>query len=343
MSIQQRLADLFQALTQAAQRPQRPQRPQLPPFLLPKLAPGETTDGLVFDPASRHYPQAFRRPDPDLPPADRARWLSAKRSALAHLLRLTLAVPGVREALVLRGSLALTGALGENAREPGDIDWVVRPVALTPQQPAAEGLLRGIEQAWRSQPSRGEIRFDVRAMGRTEIWTYTDAPGVRLFVPWQTGDLPIGVLMMDFVFQQPLRLPPENWSLDLDGEAIAVHCASMEESLAWKILWLVSDSQPQAKDLYDAVMLAERTHLRGEVLYETLRFGDELRCWVSHRNYFSEQLKVCADWDVFAARHPPAAGTLAQWRERLETALAPTLAELRAWIAEGELTPRTFE
>lgn len=56
--------------------------------------------------------------------------------------------------------------------------------------------------------------------------------------------------------------------------------ASDEESLAWKLLWLYSDIHPQGKDLYDAVLLAERTALQTSLLKTVLQDADS---WVPSR------------------------------------------------------------
>ena len=42
-----------------------------------------------------------------------------------------------------------------------------------------------------------------------------------------------------------------------EGPPSQLRTATRELSVAWKLLWLETDSNPQAKDLYDAVLLAE--------------------------------------------------------------------------------------
>jgi hypothetical protein len=53
------------------------------------------------------------------------------RQALDHILGLVAAAP-CGESLVLRGSMTMLAWVGDLARPPGDIDWVVRPLAGTP-------------------------------------------------------------------------------------------------------------------------------------------------------------------------------------------------------------------
>ncbi|MFG2526860.1 hypothetical protein [Streptomyces sp. NPDC048516] len=47
---------------------------------------------------------------------------------------------------------------------------------------------------------------------------------------------------------------------------MVVRAAARALSLAWKVLWLVSDLHPEGKDLYDALLLAESTELPSALL-----------------------------------------------------------------------------
>jgi Nucleotidyl transferase AbiEii toxin, Type IV TA system len=53
------------------------------------------------------------------------------RLALDHVLALVAGAP-CGESLVLRGSMTMLAWVGDRARPPGDLDWVVRPVAGVP-------------------------------------------------------------------------------------------------------------------------------------------------------------------------------------------------------------------
>jgi hypothetical protein len=53
------------------------------------------------------------------------------RRALDHVLRIVAGAP-CGESLVLRGSMTMLAWAGDRARPPGDLDWVVRPLAARP-------------------------------------------------------------------------------------------------------------------------------------------------------------------------------------------------------------------
>ena len=204
-------------------------------------------------------------------------WQGARRRAMHHLLEIVASTKWA-EQLILRGSAALKAVLGDAAREPGDIDWVVQPESLRMDEPAAAELLSGIIAAVKHSPRAGTVEFDIDAIARTDIWTYERAPGHRLAFPWAFQDLPPGVVQMDFVFGETLFTPAQSLAVGLcELPPVTLSAASDEESLAWKLLWLYSDSYPQGKDLYDAMLLAERVPLRGEVLYQVIAKTEDCR------------------------------------------------------------------
>src|ERR1041385_1146465 len=99
---------------------------------------------VVFEPALLHFNSALRFGDPSIQnPETRSRWITTRRQVMEHLLRM---VNGShwKEQLVLRGSLLLKAWLGENAREPGDIDWVFRPSNISLTDPPASELFDGL-------------------------------------------------------------------------------------------------------------------------------------------------------------------------------------------------------
>ncbi|MDQ0311855.1 hypothetical protein J2S46_006411 [Kitasatospora herbaricolor] len=164
-------------------------------------------------------------------------------------------------------------------------------------------------------------------------WAYAGAggglPGVRLRIPWQARGLPPGELQLDFAQDERFPEPPVLTAVprgDGGGPAV-VRTASRALSLAWKLRWLhtdaTADGWPQAKDLYDAVLLAEDgcTALSPRLLRTVL---GPARARAGLR---PDALRVReADWAAFRADHPGARGTAEQWRARLGTALAPVLA-----------------
>lgn len=109
-----------------------------------------------------------------------------------------------------------------------------------------------------------------------------------------------------------------------------LRAATPELSLAWKLVWLATDMYPQGKDLYDAVLLAERCTAPYELVHTVFRESGE---------YFPPKAPQdtpltleafaevkWADWDTFRADYPGISGSAESYAERLLTALAPTFA-----------------
>ncbi|MFD4669428.1 nucleotidyl transferase AbiEii/AbiGii toxin family protein [Lentzea sp. NPDC058450] len=193
----------------------------------------------VFDPAMKHHQHAFRGGDPKFGnPADGARWLQRRRETMAQTLN---AIGGTKwaEHLVLRGSTVMREWFGDAAREPGDLDFVVTPKDIAFQSRQAEELVQGLREL--VGPSEVE-----------PIWTYERVPGLRIVFPFEVEGLPDGAIQIDLVFNEDLPIAPR--PLEIAGTTLLA--AGQELSLAWKLQWLVTDAYPQAKDLYDAALLA---------------------------------------------------------------------------------------
>jgi Nucleotidyl transferase AbiEii toxin, Type IV TA system len=207
-------------------------------------------------------------------PADGSDWRAAYREldqrALYRLLSIISGSP-LADRLVLRGSMLLRAWLGGQAREPGDLDWVVRPGA-TPQMSTVD-ICAAVIDAVRSSPAVDGLpvlqadRATVR-----ETWAYDRAPGRRLAIPWRSPGRLSGYAQLDVVAQGPLPDPPVRTVIPGLGDqpAVTVWSASPELSLAWKLLWLETDQYPKGKDLYDATLLAEYTTVPLELLRRTL-------------------------------------------------------------------------
>jgi Nucleotidyl transferase AbiEii toxin, Type IV TA system len=286
----------------------------------------------VFDPAARHHRHGFRLGEPVFDDADLAqRWRQARRHVMDHLLRVVVESPW-RGNLVLRGSLTMSAWFGERAREPGDVDWVVQPHTILISQPLAAQMMEGLVLRVRERPFTGsggcEILID--DIATDDIWTYERAPGRRIVFPFRcgadAGDLPQGFVQMDFVFGEELPLPPVQTEIPrADGaRGTVVFSAGRELSLAWKILWLLSDSYPQGKDLYDAVLLAENTQISRQLLERVL---DDPTRDVDAIRWLEPGLPTLTnvDWDNFALEYPQIAGDVEHWKGRLLAALAPVL------------------
>lgn len=279
----------------------------------------------VFDPALMHFPHGFRLADPVIADPTVARqWRHARSQVLDHLLRIAAASPW-KDHLVLRGSLLLKAWLGDVAREPGDIDWVVRPTGLKMTARAARSMLDGLMQLVSSQPAAGEAFIDTTGIAIDDIWTYDRAPGRRISFPWSSPGLPSGVAEMDFVFEEPLFAPPVPTPVPtLGGDSILVQAATKEVSLAWKLLWLETDGDPQGKDLYDATLLAERTRLPLRLLEAVMRSGDYPPARPLEPDF---PLEWQVNWDNFRLEYPDVEGEARDWQVRLTAALALTFAE----------------
>lgn len=305
---------------------------EVPEGYPPTIGPGPLSDAseqeMIFDPSLRQFLRAFRRGDPKLPPPEMERWLMARRRVIRHILELVAHGPYAHQ-LVLRGSCALKAALGEAAREPGDIDWVVTPPTLKMRTRQAHALLAGVVEMVKNNARLGDVQIDVAGMARTEIWTYERAPGERIAFPWQCGELPPAMVQMDFVFEETLRTPPVMRSFPReDGSAFSLAAASDEESLAWKLLWLASDSYPQGKDLYDAVLLAERTPIRAELLRAVLEEGRESVRDYKHFPFSAGDQRLETEWGHFLKECPWVQGTKEEWVARLQERIRPVAEEI---------------
>ncbi|WP_331766716.1 nucleotidyl transferase AbiEii/AbiGii toxin family protein [Embleya sp. NBC_00896] len=283
----------------------------------------------VFEPALKQYGSAMRAGEPQFVTPDVAqRWHSARRHAVDHVLA---AVATSRWAghLVLRGSVLLQAWYGSAAREPGDLDFVVTPATWEMDEPRTERLFEAIARgADALSRAAGDVRIDAAGAISDEIWTYDRVPGRRMILPWQADGLPSGTVQLDFVFNETLPSPPEFTDVPRwDGPtAHRILGATPEQSLAWKLLWLLSDSYPQGKDLYDAVLLAEATPLRAQVLHETLVAAEPH--WAGHRITPGAITAVDVDWEEFAKEYPDiATGTPEALVTRLVAALEPVFAE----------------
>ncbi|MER7844320.1 nucleotidyl transferase AbiEii/AbiGii toxin family protein [Kitasatospora sp. NPDC096077] len=218
---------------------------------------------------------------------------------------------------------------------PEGLHWIVE--AEPEDHPPHRALLDLVRERPTVAPG---LVLDAGAARHDATWTYTehDTPGVRVAVPWSADGLPPGEVRLDFALDERLPEPPV-WTAIPRGDGAGrtvVRTASRELSLAWKLLWLHADCATQgrarAKDLYDAVLLAEagagaevgglsprllRTVFRREpgrtAAADALRL-DAVARWAAERS---------VDWEDFRADHPWVRGTAEEWLARLSRALAP--------------------
>ncbi len=306
---------------------------------MPVPGPGESTQGLIFDPALQHYPRGFRRGDPVLPPEDALRWQRARRTVMGHVIRAIQDTPLAGQ-LVARGSLTLKAIMGDEAREPGDVDWVVIPDSIHLESREGAALLNDVIQAVTSATPPEGIVMEHGEIARTDIWTYERASGHRIVFPWVTPGLPPGLVQMDFVFRETLLTP--TWRLGFvleEGQApVSFMAASEEESLAWKLLWLHTDMHPQGKDLYDAVLLAERAAVPPWLLFKVLENAREWHpAHINARFPFARDYESpLVDWENFLLECPWVQGSVKEWTGRLWKALGTLWEDTLKHAAAGQ-------
>ncbi|MFD8480172.1 nucleotidyl transferase AbiEii/AbiGii toxin family protein [Kitasatospora sp. NPDC059673] len=294
------------------------------------------TQPAVFDPALKQFDNAYRAGEPRFTdPALCAAWYAARRTAMDTVLA-AVAASGWAGHLVLRGSVVLKAWFGDAAREPGDLDFVVTPADWMLDDPRTADLFDSLTRAVAA--TSGPIRFRPEQSATEDIWTYERAPGRRLMLVWEADGLPDGTLQLDFVFNEELPVPAE--PLEVAPGAV-LNVAGRELSLAWKLLWLATDSYPQGKDVYDAALLAGSTRLRYTVLRDIFAAAD-IR--FATRPIGPDSVPAETEWHHFAAEYPHLAGDEADHRRRLAAALAPTFAEVpdadrAAWWCEAWLAP----
>jgi Nucleotidyl transferase AbiEii toxin, Type IV TA system len=320
------LAGPPQRRTAAASKPAMAVVEVYPPAQDQAVAPQEP-DGRIFDPAVRHGGKAFRTGDPHFATAEDARrWYAARDALIDHVLRRVARSPW-QPRLALRGSSLMRHQVGEAARPPRDIDWMVLPPGLGLHMPSGVELVDEIDRlvAGGGLPDGIAIRGPAAREG---IWAYERAEGVRLTFAWQSGELPSGSLQLDFTFGEPLAELAEETELTLsDGERVSLLAAPAGLALCWKLLWLGTDGFPQGKDLYDAVLLAERhglsTELLARVVAPAVADGAVIQLLPD-----VESWRV--DWDNFLRECPWVEGGQLQWKQRLAAAIAPAYAQDRA-------------
>lgn len=296
----------------------------LPRTLLP--APSGLHQPVVFDPALKQFPYAYRAGDPRFDDAESGKaWYRARRTALDLVLAAVANGPWA-EHLVLRGSVLMSTWFGEAARDPGDLDFVFVPHDWAMDSPRTAALFETVARDAEAA-SQGGVRIDASGAVTEDIWTYDRVPGRRMLLPWTAPGVPGGTVQLDVVFNEQLPEPAAPTDLRPlgDGPGSRVMAASPALSLAWKLLWLISDAYPQGKDLYDAVLLSEHTAPDYETVRAAFTLGgaDGLR---PAGRWWTDTLAPYTGWHHFTAEYPWADAGPAGLTERLGRALEPLLA-----------------
>ncbi|MFF1648775.1 nucleotidyl transferase AbiEii/AbiGii toxin family protein [Streptomyces sp. NPDC058240] len=298
----------------------------IPGTLLP--APDGMNHPLVFEPALKQFANAYRAGEPDFGDGGEEvgrTWHRARRTVLDTVLA-SIADGPWGDHLVLRGSVLMATWFGRAARDPGDLDFLFVPRDWAMDDPRTSGVFGTIARDAAAAAVGGPVRIDAAGMVTEDIWTYDRVPGRRMLLPWTADGVPGGTVQLDVVFNEILPSPAVLTELRPlgDGPGCRVRAVSPELSLAWKLLWLVTDMYPQGKDLYDAVLLAEHSPPVYELLREAFVLGgtEGLRP-VSARLF--DDLGVQTGWEHFIAEHPWVTESAASYCGRLARALAPLL------------------
>lgn len=325
----------------AAHAGARPVRPAVAldpsfPSTYRSAAPADgATRARVFDPALKQFAHAFRPGDPTIEDDDAARqWAGLRRLATDHVLR-AIAESQWGDRLILRGSRLSKAWLGDAAREPGDLDWLVDPPTVGPADGWGGGLGDGLVAAVFARPAPNGVELVPGAVAIDDIWTYERAEGRRVVFPWRAAGLPGGAVQVDVVFRESLAEPDRPAAIPAaDGGCIRVRAAGPAQSLAWKLLWLTTDTYPQGKDLYDAVLLAERFALPRAVLERTFRLGDTRVPATAAALAGVRDV----DWSNFVAEYRWVDGSVGDWQVRLAAAVGPTFGENGAKRPDDNMT-----
>lgn len=223
----------------------------------------------VFDPAFKHLPAALRKGDPSFATeAERLVWTRHRADALTAIVA-RIGASALRTQLVVRGGITLGAWFPAEARPAKDADFVVVPSTLAVKSEEGQALLTQIAAVLREPFETPDWRVDGGQLAMDSIWEYERAEGRRFQLAFTTSSGPRSSVQLDVVFGETLHQAPESLALKAipltrpHGETpyrsspSTILSATMQESLAWKVLWLCTDGYPQGKDLYDAVLLAE--------------------------------------------------------------------------------------
>ena len=300
--------------------------PNLPRTLVAQEKRNHAGRPRVFDPALAHFSRAFQLGDYVSPSAhERLEWERLRAEVRAHLLEIV-ANSRWHEHLVLRGSALMQAWFGEQARDPKDLDWVFRPADVGLEDPMCQQCFSELQALVARNPRTQNTEILAEQAAWDDIWTYERAAGRRLIFPFQAASGAGREIQMDIVWNEPLLQEPMLTSMPHRNGATEIWAATPELSLAWKLLWLANDMHAQGKDLYDAVLLAERAIAQGAPLeFGLLRAIFDTDDWWQKRQltlaHFDD---VQTDWQNFQLEYPFITGTGAEWEARLMKALAPT-------------------
>ena len=132
--------------------PPAPVAPRQPPGQFPATfdpdrppsVTAEVSQPRVFDPSLLNFRNAFRWGEPTFTdPTVSGEWALARHRVMTHLLTRVAESPAA-DSLMLRGSVLLKLWLGEAARDPGDLDWIVDPPSAKLSDSASGQLIETV-------------------------------------------------------------------------------------------------------------------------------------------------------------------------------------------------------
>jgi hypothetical protein len=159
---------------------------------------------------------------------------------------------GLRPRLPPEGLHWMTSAdLDDQVRPHDSIEWLIREHNRTP-----EGVVLDLDQL------DGDVEWDYADYGPAE------GIRARLRIPWTSPSDEAGVVQLDFAYDEVLPEHPVLTAVPRSAGRgpVGMWTAGRELSLAWKLHWLAADQADSgmsaAKDVYDAVLLAELPGIR---------------------------------------------------------------------------------
>ncbi|QKG21336.1 nucleotidyl transferase AbiEii/AbiGii toxin family protein [Actinomadura verrucosospora] len=254
----------------------------------------------------------------------------AHEGALDHVLE-AISLSKWGSQLVLRGSALMRAWYGHDARTPHDLDFVVDSGTWKNDERQTEDIFEDlfldIEYSTRTDLMDG-LRFVPSRIRRSSISAYggretmvrdreDDRWGFRLTLPWHCGDAS-GEVQVDFAFDEKLHVPPCRTAIPRpSGDApLLLRAATPEQSLCWKLCWLLLDSSPQCKDLYD-VWLLRNVRPSAQLLDKTCDMEDT-GIFVGASWLYADRARWDAfDWDGFRAAHPAVRGAAADYAKAI--------------------------
>lgn len=269
-----------------------PPAPVHPPTLLTTIAGRDVRQMRVFDPALRHYGNAYRLGGPlaDESPTVLREW-RVQQTERSRVVLQELTSASVGRGLVLRGGWLLYLWFGDQSRDPRDLDFVDVSGA-TP-----ETFVRDAITAMASSEAIRRAGLLVEEAATTDIWTYERAVGRRLVLPWRHDEL-TGAVQIDVTFGEEIPGTFESVAVG----PYSVRCASKETSLVWKLMWLLTDSDPQGKDFFDAALLSK--HIEVSPLAATWLRQAVKASWPGFSGNIVPPVLSSDDWGHFATEYP---------------------------------------